>query len=61
MPCFNIENLIGWQDSDTNYFICDKCFLKRKDLKEKDFETVSEDELDGDHLFICDECGEKFR
>ncbi len=61
MPYFNIEDLIGWYDSDANHFLCDECFSKNENVEEKDYKPVNADELDGDHLFICDECGERFR
>ncbi len=62
MPYINTEKetIIGWYDTDANRFLCDECFSKEKDIEDKDYEPIVEDEMDSKDLYICDECRERF-
>lgn len=60
MPCLNLENLIGWYSPARDHFLCDKCAPDNPNELEG-YEPVMEDDLDGEHLYICDECVERFR
>lgn len=56
------EKIIGWYDESINHFLCDECFSKevnRKD-KEKNYQPVVEDEIREEDMYVCDTCGEKF-
>jgi len=60
MGLINKEQLVGWYNENDNHFLCDKCFLKEKDIEKADYEMVMENEIRSEDMFICDVCKERF-